>query len=152
MKTKKGNVKKLTSSYDYPSVKTASGIFLVPELEVHVWPNNAEILSEWEEERPNIEIAGDLWGFCDVSAQLRKGTRGPVRIHTRSVRSHGSREEFYHTLGHELAHVLEFMEGVTTPTTMQKARWRRLSYEIKSMLYSTRDWLFYQLKRRWEES
>ena len=150
MKTKKSSVnKQLTTLFDRPSVKTTDGIFLVPQLEVYIWPSNKDILNMWEADNPEITIAGDLWGFCDAYSFLHTNKGGPVRIHTRSVRSHGNKEEFYHTLGHELAHILEYMERRPSGT-MQQARWDRLFYEIKCTFYQTKAWFLYQFGRIWK--
>lgn len=152
MKTKKSNVKKLTAMFDHPSVKTTNGIFLIPELEVHIWPSNDDILTEWEENHAGIPVEGNLWGFCDAHSYLKAAKKaGPVRLHARSVRSHGSREEFYHTIGHELAHILEYMERHETPQTMHRARWCRLLYDIKVTFYYTYTLFFSQFRRIWEK-
>jgi hypothetical protein len=130
-KTKKAARPTLIQGQDSPSVKGEDAVYLIPDLEIIIYSTQKELKEQWEEVNPDNPIMESLWGWCDVES-----VPGVVRIHIRSVRSHGRKEEFYHTLGHEVAHVIEKMELETGSNSYIKARWFQLGNTVLLTLHA----------------
>lgn len=125
--------KRLIHGLDSPSIKASEIAFMVPDLEVIIYPSKKALEEAWYAEQPNFEIGSDrLWGFYDMVHAP------PIRIHARSVRSHQNKDEFYHTLGHELAHILQNMEEVGQPAIdYRQASFRRMIQDGKTFCLLT---------------
>jgi hypothetical protein len=104
-KTGKAEQKIRVIGCDAPSVRRADAVYILPDLEVILYKNERELKDVFKSLHGDV-VKETLWGFMEMPSV--KGQ--PLRIHSRSVRSHRGKDSFYHTLGHELAHILEKME------------------------------------------
>lgn len=128
MKKEKRKGSLLVNATDAPGIKGTDSIFLIPLLEVVMWPNKAELTKYFRKLHPHAKEYDNLWGFVYGNRQERT-----LEIHIRSVRSHGNKDEFYHTLGHELSHILERMEKTSPVKEYNKARFYRMLDDVKEI-------------------
>ena len=134
-KTKKSKIPTKVVGQDAPSIKKEDAVYLLPDLEIIVYSTQKELKEQWDLVNPECPMKFEtLWGWCDIET-----IPGVARIHIRSVRSHRRKAEFYHTLGHEVAHVLEKMEEHRGSTSYMKAKWLKIFSVVYLTIYAYKE-------------
>lgn len=114
---------------DAPSIKKDDAIYVLPNMEIALYKDERELKAVFKTLYGKV-MKDTLWGFLEVPSTLGQ----PVRIHLRSVRSHRGKDQFYHTLGHEISHILEKMERIKPADTYVEGRYRAIRDTSKTLL------------------